>query len=204
VIECLAGIRKQSEGSVHVDDRRLRPGDRVDAVAAGVAYISGDRSRSSFGNHTVGANITMATLREVSTIFVPSRKEERERSNDLRTRVRLTAGLGRVMSSLSGGNQQKAVFARWLASDARVLLLHDPTAGVDVHARSDIHDQVRDLSAAGVAVVIVTTDMAELVELAQRLVVIDHGEVLETLTGDAISERNVTAAMIRARVPEVV
>src|ERR671934_125735 len=96
-------------------------------------------------------------------------------------RVRLRANPVAPISSLSGGNQQKAIVARWIASGARILLLDDPTAGVDVGTRPEIHREILELCAAGAAVLLVSTDVDELAELADRCVVFDRGAIVAEL-----------------------
>jgi ABC-type sugar transport system ATPase subunit len=166
-------------------------------VRAGVAYVPGDRTLAALPNHTIVSNISIASLGAVATAGIVSPSREMKRSRLMADRVNLSGSLTRALSSLSGGNQQKAMFARWIATEATVLLLHDPTAGVDVGARAEIHQRVRELAAAGNAVVLVTTDLSELVELSDRVLAFDRGYVVEELTGDDISENAVLAAMTK-------
>ena len=105
------------------------------------------------------------------------------------------------ISSLSGGNQQKTLVARWIASGARVLLLDDPTAGVDVATRPEIHAQIRALAAGGAAVLLVSTDVEELAELADRVLVFERGSLTGELNGELITAGRVLDAMTR-RAPE--
>jgi ABC-type sugar transport system ATPase subunit len=101
------------------------------------------------------------------------------------------------IASLSGGNQQKALVARWIASEARVLLLDDPTAGVDVGTRPELHAQIRALAAAGAAVLLVSTDVDELAELPDRVVVFDRGSLVAELSGESLTPARTLAAMTR-------
>ncbi|PPF85689.1 hypothetical protein C5B96_06165 [Subtercola sp. Z020] len=191
----VAGIDARRSGTVVVEDAPLRSGDRLHAVKAGIAYVPGDRSLATLPSHDVRSNISVASLLDVSVAGVPVARREQSRVAKLAERVHLAAPLGMALSSLSGGNQQKAIFARWMATDARVLLLHDPTAGVDVGARAEIHQRVRELAAEGNAVLVVSTDLPELIELADRILVLDRGSVADELVGSAITEPAVLAAM---------
>jgi ribose transport system ATP-binding protein len=109
----------------------------------------------------------------------------------------LRASQGQAISSLSGGNQQKALVARWIASKARVLLLDDPTAGVDVGTRPEIHREILDLCVAGAAVLLVSTDVDELAELADRCVVFDRGAIVAELAEEDLTPGRLLAAMTR-------
>jgi ribose transport system ATP-binding protein len=178
-----------------VEGTAVRSGDRLQATRAGIAYVPGDRSLATLPNHDIRSNISVANLVDIATAGVPRLRRENARATTLAQRVRLAAPLTMALSSLSGGNQQKAIFARWMATDARVLLLHDPTAGVDVGARAEIHQRVRELAAAGNAVLVVSTDLPELVELTDRVLVLDRGEVVANLSGAAVTEPAMLAAM---------
>ena len=198
LIRIAAGIDKRTGGSVTVDGEHIASGDRLAAVKKGVAYVPGDRTLAAFSSHDVMTNISIADLSGVASGGVANRSKERTRTSSLAERVRLAAPLSAAMSSLSGGNQQKAIFARWMACDARVLLLHDPTAGVDVGARAEIHQRIRELAATGLAVMVVTTDIPELVELSDRVITLDRGRAVAEMTGEQITELSVTASMTSA------
>lgn len=113
----------------------------------------------------------------------------------LLARVALLADQEQTISSLSGGNQQKALVARWIASGARLLLLDDPTAGVDVATRPEIHAQIESLVASGAAILLVSTDVDELAELSDRVVVFERGSVTAELRDVNITPARVLGAM---------
>ncbi len=191
----VAGIDKRGSGTIAVQGAPLRSGDRLQATRAGVAYVPGDRGLATLPNHDIRSNISVSSLTGLSVAGVPVRRRELQVVTALAERVRLSSRIDVALSTLSGGNQQKAIFARWMAADARVLLLHDPTAGVDVGARAEIHQRVRELAATGIAVVVVSTDVPELCELTDRVVVLDRGSVSGVLDGDEITEPALLAAM---------
>ncbi len=199
----VAGIDPRTEGVVAVAGTTVDSGDRLRATRAGIAYVPGDRSLATFSSHDIRTNISVASLPDVSVAGVPIARRENSKVTSLAARVRLTTAIGAALSSLSGGNQQKAIFARWMATDARVLLLHDPTAGVDVGARAEIHQRVRELAATGNAVLVASTDLPELVELADRVIVLNRGTVVDSLVGDQISESALLAAMTSGVEPAV-
>jgi ABC-type sugar transport system ATPase subunit len=191
VLLTLCGAVPYNEGRITVAGRGLAPADPVAAVRAGVVFLPGDRSLGTFPGHSVRHNVSLATLRGV---FL-HRAEERSTVAALLDRVALRADPDAPISSLSGGNQQKALVARWIAADASVLLLDDPTAGVDVATRPELHRQILDLRDAGAAVLLVSTDVEELVELADRVVTFDRGLCTGELAGDELTHARLLAAI---------
>jgi ABC-type sugar transport system ATPase subunit len=193
VLLTVCGAVPTERGRINVGGRELRAGDPVRAVAAGVAFLPGDRGLGTFPNHSVRHNVSLTALRG---LFV-RRDEERTAVAALLDRVRLPADGERVISSLSGGNQQKALVARWIASGARVLLLDDPTAGVDVATRPEIHRQILGLRDAGAAVLLVSSDLDELAELSDRVLTFDRGLCIGELAGEGLTHANLLAAITR-------
>jgi monosaccharide-transporting ATPase len=193
----LVGAVPYSEGSITLDGTRLAPGKPLRAVKAGVGFIPGDRALAAFANHSVRHNVSLSSLARHSWGPFVDVKDERALVGTLLERVRLRADQRTPISSLSGGNQQKAIVARWMASNARLLLLDDPTAGVDVATRPEIHRQILDLCTAGAAVVLVSTDVDELAELPNRCVVFDRGAVVAELAGMELTPARLLAAMTR-------
>jgi ABC-type sugar transport system ATPase subunit len=197
VLLTVCGAVAYEQGRIGVGGRRVVPGDPVRAVAAGVAFLPGDRSLGTFPSHSVRHNVSVASLRG----WFVRREEERSNVAALLDRVALRADGDAPISSLSGGNQQKALVARWIASGARVLLLDDPTAGVDVATRPEIHRQLLKLRDAGAAVLLVSTDLEELAELADRVVTFDRGSSTGELAGGELSPANLLAAVTRKGAP---
>jgi ABC-type sugar transport system ATPase subunit len=100
-----------------------------------------------------------------------------------------------VAGQLSGGNQQKVVFAKWLATDPTVMVLDDPTRGVDIGVRAEMHDVVRELAAQGRVVLVASSDLAELTELCDRVVVFQRGRVVAELSGDELTQQELSRSM---------
>jgi ABC-type sugar transport system ATPase subunit len=197
----ICGAVPFERGSVVVGGRRLPSGRPVAAVAAGVAYLPGDRSLAAFPNHSVRDNVSVSALRRHSLAGLVRRGSERSAVSELLDRVSLRADPTASISSLSGGNQQKAIVARWIATGARVLLLDDPTAGVDAATRPEIHRQIFELRDAGRAIVLISTDVDELVELADRVVTFDRGRVTGELSGGDVTSARVLASMTKGAEP---
>jgi ABC-type sugar transport system ATPase subunit len=193
VILTVCGAVPFEQGRISVGGRPLGSGDPVGAVKADVAFLPGDRSLGTFPTHSVRHNVSLAALRG---IFL-HREEERSAVARLLDRVALRADAEAPISSLSGGNQQKALVARWIASGARVLLLDDPTAGVDVATRPEIHRQILGLRDAGAAVLLVSSDLEELAELSDRVATFDRGVSTGELTGHDITPTRLLSDITR-------
>ncbi|HLM04377.1 MAG TPA: sugar ABC transporter ATP-binding protein, partial [Blastococcus sp.] len=193
ILETIYGARRASGGTVRLAGKRLRPGDVGSAVGAGIGLAPEERkSQALLLDDSVYRNITISSLgRFVRGGFLSGGAERaaaRAQTESLDVRP---ADVTRIVRTLSGGNQQKVVLARWLLRDCKVLLLDEPTRGVDVGARSEIYALVRDLADRGVAVVVVSSEIPEVLGLADRVLVIADGEVLAAEPADALDEHRV-------------
>ncbi len=193
VLETLYGARRAATGSVKVNGVELRPGRVQAAVKAGVGLAPEERkSQALLLDEAVYKNITVSTLQRFASGGFLNRRAEREAAAEL-TRaldVRPT-GVEQPVRNLSGGNQQKVVLARWLLRDCRVLLLDEPTRGVDVGARSEIYALIRKLAANGVAIVLVSSEVEEVLGLADRVVVLREGRAVHIGPAQEIDEHQV-------------
>jgi ribose transport system ATP-binding protein len=184
--ETLASLligRLPRTGDVRVHDRLVRPGRAKDAIDAGIASVPGERARFGvFANMTVRGNLTISGLaphRRWSRVQV---SRERAEVDEWISRLRVvTRGADAPITSLSGGNQQKVLVARALRMRPKVLVLDDPTQGIDIGARAQIHDVIEQCAAEGMAVLLVSTDSDELARLADRVVVMTAGRASSRL-----------------------
>lgn len=193
VLETVYGARKASAGTVEVDGRRLRRGSVGAAVRAGIGLCPEERkSQGLLLDQAVYRNITVSSLSAFARLGFLDEGAERARATELveSLDVRPT-GVERAVRTLSGGNQQKVVLARWLLRDCRVLLLDEPTRGVDVGARSEIYQLVRQLADRGVAVVVVSSDVEEVLGLADRVLVLREGRVVHEGPAEELDEHRV-------------
>jgi len=176
-------------------EREIALGSPAAAARAGIAYVPRERrDEALFGVLSVRENFTLPTVgRDTVLGFVRPSASERRLSGyvDL-LRIKLGRSSDGIMT-LSGGNQQKVVIARWLASEPRILLLNDPTRGVDLGAKRDIYDLLAELTAEGIAVVMLSTEVDELIELMDRVLVFKDGE-LEVELGRASLTRSMLVA----------
>jgi ribose transport system ATP-binding protein len=193
ILETIYGARHATHGTVRVDGRRIRPGSVHKAVAAGVGLAPEERkSQGLLLDEAVYRNITVSSLGRFARGGFLDRGGERRAATEITTALDVRPpGVERAVRTLSGGNQQKVVLARWLLRECRVLLLDEPTRGVDVGARSEIYGLVRRLAAQGVAVVVVSSEVEEVLGLADQVLVVREGEVVHRGPAQEINEHQV-------------
>jgi ribose transport system ATP-binding protein len=193
ILETLYGARRATSGTVSVDGVPLRRGSVSAAVKAGMGLCPEERkSQGLLLDQTVSRNITISSLGRFARLGFLDETAERARATELTTTLDVRpAGVTRAVRTLSGGNQQKVVLARWLLRECRVLLLDEPTRGVDVGARSEIYQLVRSLADAGVAVVVVSSEVEEVLGLADRVLVVREGVVVHEAAATELDESRV-------------
>ncbi|WP_067488810.1 sugar ABC transporter ATP-binding protein [Actinomadura hibisca] len=185
ILETVYGARRATAGRVLIDGRPVRPGSPGAAVRRGMGLAPEERkSQALLLDQSVAANMSMAGLDRYSAFGWLNRRRERA---DVRAQI---AALDirppdpdRPVATLSGGNQQKVVLARWLLGDRRLLVLDEPTRGVDVGARAELYGVVRELAARGIGVLLVSSEVPEVLGLADRVLVVREGRIVHE--GDA-------------------
>jgi ribose transport system ATP-binding protein len=190
VLETVFGARKADSGMVWVNGKRLRAGSVPAAVGAGVGLAPEERkSQGLLLDQSVANNVTLASLPEYSRAGFTDHSRELKDSRATLERLDLRpADPRRVVRTLSGGNQQKAVVARWLVRDCKVLLLDEPTRGVDVGARAELYRLIHELASAGVAVVLVSSEVPEVLGLSDRVLVMREGRLLTEAPASELTE----------------
>jgi len=193
ILETVYGARKATSGSVSVDGRRLPRGSVSAAVAAGLGLSPEERkSQGLVLGEPIFKNISLSSFARYAKASWLNEKRELQIADEQIAALDLRpADPMRPAATLSGGNQQKILLARWLVHGSRVLLLDEPTRGVDVGARAEIYALIRRLADAGNAVVIVSSEIEEVLGLADTVLVIGDGQVLDTLPASQIDEHGV-------------
>ena len=191
--EALFGLRRLTGGEVLLDGRPLRVGGPRQAIAAGLLLAPEDRRRHGLVlSDTIRRNLALPNLGRLSVFgwVLPGR--EADLARDLMGRLRVRAsGPGQVVGQLSGGNQQKVVLGKWLARLPRVLILDEPTRGVDVGARSEIYGLMDELAAQGVAVLMISSDLEEVLGMSDRVLVLHEGRLAGELPRAALTQEAV-------------
>jgi ribose transport system ATP-binding protein len=194
VLRLLFGAAAVSGGSLQLAGQTYAPRAPADAIARGVAYVPPDRAtESSFAGLGVRQNLSAVN---VGRYFQGLRlRHDREatdaRANIDRFMIRTATDL-QPLSTLSGGNQQKVIVARWLRDDPRLLLLDEPTQGVAAHARAEIHGFLRHAAQSGMALIVVSSDFAELCQLCDRVLVVARGKRVAELSGPELDTHKLT------------
>lgn len=194
VLEALFGVRPIDAGEVEVAGRPVRLTSPRRAMAAGIAYVSPDRGTSGvFPQRPTAENISIAALRDyVGPVGVVARGRERAAIAAAMGELNVRASSPALeIGRLSGGNQQKALFARWSLTRPRVLLLDEPTRGVDVGAKTEIYRILNRLAADGVGIILVSSDLPELVAMSDRVLVMRGGAIVAELTGESIDQQHI-------------
>jgi ribose transport system ATP-binding protein len=200
VARCLAGADRWTAGRVRLAGRDYRPRGPRDGIRHGVVYLPEDRKRDGLIlGFSVGANTTLPVLGRFARLGVVRGPAERHAAEEVVERVQLRPPeVDRVTRTLSGGNQQKVVLAKWLLADAAVLIVDEPTRGVDVGAKIELHRQLRALADHGKAVVVISSEMPEVLALADRIVVMREGRVAGELTADEATAERIMALAVAA------
>ena len=183
VVRAVFGADRYDSGRVEVAGRALPRHDVRAALRAGLGLVPEDRKGQGLVlPSTVGDNLGLVTLRGTARAGLVDRAGQRRRARDIADRLRIrSAGLDQGVRELSGGNQQKVVIGKWLLADPKVLVLDEPTRGVDVGAKVEIYELVNRMTAAGRAVLLVSSDLPEVIGMSDRVVVMAHGRVVGEL-----------------------
>jgi ribose transport system ATP-binding protein len=193
LLETIYGARRADAGTVTVSGRKLTPGSVGAAVRAGLGMAPEERkSQALLLGEPIYRNMTLSTFSEIARMGFTSARREREAADRVAQSLDLRpSDVGRAVRTLSGGNQQKVVVGRWLLGDTRLLLLDEPTRGVDVGARAELYRVIRRLAADGVGVLLVSSEVPEVLGLADRVLVMREGRVVRTAPAGELDEDTV-------------
>jgi rhamnose transport system ATP-binding protein len=204
----LFGIAPATEGRILIDGAEVTIRTPQDAMARGIAYVSEDRRKMGLAmTLPIFANISLASLGKLLGMFgIIDRKAETAMAEKYRAQLAIKAADVRVeVGKLSGGNQQKVMLAKWLETKPRILIFDEPTRGVDVGAKAEVHNIIRALAKEGVAVLVISSDLPEVLALADRVLVMREGRQAGVLDIAQATQEKVIgmAAGHEARVAEV-
>ena len=198
VMRVLFGIDQASAGKIRYKGRDVRFNRPREAMNAGIAYIPEDRhDQGTILDMSITDNITLPRVDDLASFGVLNRKAEHALAEDFAERIEIkSAGLSVNTSTLSGGNQQKVVIAKWLSTEPEVLILDEPTKGIDVGTKARVHKIVSDMAAQGKAVILVSSELPEVLGMSDRIVVMHEGFVTAVLSRDEANPDSVMKAAI--------
>ena len=193
VLETIFGIEKADSGEVVLNGKTLRIKQPSDAIRAGMALLTEDRKLNGImGVLSVRDNITAAALPRYSPRGVLRVGEMRKDSEDQREKLRIkTPSLSQLIKNLSGGNQQKALISRWLLTVPDVLMIDEPTRGIDVGAKSEIHRLMSMLAQEGKAIIMVSSELPEVLGMSDRILVMHEGRISGELSREEANQESV-------------
>ncbi|HEX8072694.1 MAG TPA: sugar ABC transporter ATP-binding protein [Pyrinomonadaceae bacterium] len=189
------GLTPVDEGEILLRDKPVHIGSPAEAIRRGIAYLPEDRRRHGvILDMQIGANITLASLDRISRYGVLDFQREKALAGDYARRLGVkTPAIYVPVATLSGGNQQKVALSRWLLTKPSVLILDEPTQGIDVGAKSEIHALMTDLAAEGVAVLMISSELPEILGMSDRVAVMYGGTIVEILDRAAATQERVLA-----------
>jgi simple sugar transport system ATP-binding protein len=194
----LFGLRPHDRGAIRVEGVERRIDSIQRAIRAGIAYVPEDRvSEGLFLSQSIARNVSVSvlgSLRGRGGLVDFSRVRELVQ-RWVKALAIATPDPELPVQSLSGGNQQRVVLARWLSTRARVLILNGPTVGVDIGSKADIHAKLKELAAGGLGIIVISDDLPELVQHCNRVLVMEKGRVVASMAGDALTEASLTHAL---------
>jgi rhamnose transport system ATP-binding protein len=200
-MQCLFGMSAASSGRVTLNGNPLKIASPVDAIAAGISYVPEDRQeQGAILPLAIRENITLASIASHVRNFFLSKPSELSAVRVLGKRLDVRAAhWEQRLSELSGGNQQKVVIAKWLAAKPKVIILDEPTKGIDIGSKAAVHDFIGELAEEGLAVILISSELPEIMGLADRVVVMQEGRIANVFTRGTWSAEAIVSAATSAR-----
>ncbi|ACJ35023.1 ABC-type ribose transport system, ATPase component [Anoxybacillus flavithermus WK1] len=196
IMEAIFGIRKTDAGTVYLNQQPVKITSPRQAVEYGIAFITEDRKgKGLILQMSVRENLTLPKSNQLAIAGVIDGKKEDELVRSLVERLQIKAASAEIeVKSLSGGNQQKVVFGKWLAMNPNILILDEPTRGVDVGAKKEIYEMMNELAAQGVAIIMVSSELPEILGMSDRIMVVHEGRVTAILNNDNVDQETIMRA----------
>lgn len=190
VAKAIFGDMRITQGKISVNGKQKKFRIPRDAVKCGIAYIPSDRRHEGFNaNMNIVKNITIATLKKFLTGFLLNSKRELAAAKEYKEKLNIiTPTLMKMVSQLSGGNQQKVVLGKWLCSNAKIIIFHDPTHGIDVGVKYEFHQLISDLAKKGTAILLLSSDLPEIIGMSDRILVMKNGQIVSEFDHDKATQ----------------
>src|SRR5438876_978275 len=197
VARVLFGIDRAESGEIWLKGKKVRIRSPQQAMDYGMAYVPEDRHQYGLVmNFSIAANVTLPILQQVSRLGLLDPRLEQKIAGEYSSQLHIRSeSVEQLVNALSGGNQQKVVLSKWLATNPSVLILDEPTRGIDVGAKAEVHRIISDLAAGGLAIILISSELPEVLAMADRVIVLHEGRVTGTFTrSEATQERVMFAA----------
>ncbi|UUC42635.1 sugar ABC transporter ATP-binding protein [Clostridioides difficile] len=205
IVEAIFGLRTYDSGKIYLNNEEVKFKTPSDAIENGLGLITEDRKGTGlFLQMSVKENTTMAGLKKISKFkSIIDRKKEKEILEKYIEALRIkTPHMNQVIQSLSGGNQQKAIIARWLLLQPDILIMDEPTRGIDVNAKAEIYNLMGDLVESGVSIIMISSEIPELISMSDRIMVMREGHISGFLEGEEMVENNVLKLAFGGKINE--
>jgi rhamnose transport system ATP-binding protein len=195
-MQALFGITKPSAGGLTVEGRTVAIRSPADAIGHGIVYVPEERGRQgAIAGLPIFQNITLPSLAETSRAGFLRLAEELKLARDYATRLDVrTASLDRDVGTLSGGNQQKVVIAKWLATAPKIIILDEPTKGIDIGSKAAVHAFMNELAARGLSIIMVSSEIPEILGMADRVIVMREGRIAGVFPRDGLNAETLVRA----------
>jgi rhamnose transport system ATP-binding protein len=181
VARVLFGIDRANSGTILLDGREVSIRSSRDAMRYGIAYVPEDRHQHGLVmDFSIASNVTLPILGQISRFGIINQREEQQIAGSYAERLRVrTSGLDQPAAALSGGNQQKVVLSKWLATKPQILILDEPTRGIDIGAKAEVHRIISDLAQQGLAIILISSELPEVLAMSDRVLVMHEGRVTD-------------------------
>jgi ribose transport system ATP-binding protein len=187
--ETIVGLRKKKIGRIFLDGREISINHVRDSVSAGIAYLSEDRKSAGLTpGMSVKENMTLVSLRKYGRILIDRRTETAAAQRHVVALGIRTPSVDQRADLLSGGNQQKVALAKWLEISPKVLIVDEPTRGVDIGAKEQIYVILHELTLAGMAVILISSELNEVIGMSHRIAVMRHGQIVGIVDATTATE----------------
>jgi ribose transport system ATP-binding protein len=188
----LFGIYGPYDGMIHLNGKALKTMTPHVAKRNGLCYVTGINTHEGLiQNAPVSENVTLANLKRVSRWGIIDQQSEVVCAQDLIERLEITVSEKEIVQNLSGGKQKKVIFAKWLFTNAKVLIIDEPTAGIDIGSKTDIYNIMNELVLSGASVIMISSDLSEVMGMCDRIMVMYNGEIRKTFTKEEATQEQI-------------
>ncbi|MBA7549767.1 Ribose import ATP-binding protein RbsA [subsurface metagenome] len=196
IVRLLFGVDSCNQGKIIINGKTVIISSPKVAIRNGIGFLTEDRKATGLIlSHSVLNNISLPILNKIAFLKIISKSKEKYIGSEYVEKLRIsTPGLSALVGNLSGGNQQKVVLSKWWATECKILILDEPTIGVDVGTKEEIYKIIRNLSESGVSIIMISSEIPEIIGMADRILVIKEGSIVAELQGENITEEMVIKA----------